>query len=80
MRMRPLNLVLLGTLVLLVLALWRLAQEGRAPTGCEMTYMYSTYVPVPTQAAELVRQRYKLYLYREDGFNARQGARGNEEV
>lgn len=41
-------------------------------SGCEMTYMYSSYVPIATQAAADVKQRYQLYLYREEGFS-RQG-------
>jgi hypothetical protein len=68
-------------LALLLMAGVRLVSDARQAAKCEMTYMYSGYVPVPMEEGVAGRAggdrrasaRYELYLYREDGFSKQSG-------
>lgn len=66
--MRVLKCTVLLVVGCLFFSLARLLIEQRKAPTCEMTYMYSSYVPVPMEGAHASGNRYELYLYREDGF------------
>lgn len=74
--MRVLLALAAATALLLCGTAWRVARGQVRSAGCEMTYMYASYREVDVPRSAESDKRYKLYLYREDGGQSKQGATG----
>ena len=62
-----------ATALLLCGTAWHVARASACSAGCEMTYMYASYTPVPVAGDTPSDARYRLVLYREDNGPGKQG-------